>query len=351
METPLKPSDFYIGVIDFFSVMLPGAVFTYFLEGSFYGDIFGVGKVFPEPDSEPAKWLVFLTSAYILGNLIFMVASLLDLSYNRIFRKLVFQTRHDLSYRMAHSIQNQHLNIEFKLRGLLASRIMPENEYILVRNSPKQQEIFNTFKWSQHFLLFDNPRALAEIERTVADSKFFRSLVVTFLALGGMLLYRETIIPGTVCLALAALSYYRYGELRFKSTEKAYEMIITRHHLQPSADNGDARDAEIGYQDIKSEITSDFAARYSDKLAFLSHGTKSGIKQISVESEMPSPIKADRAAELYCLLGTGVLKRISNSGVESTKILPNAIIPIARGEVFSILRSSTEPIDLVVLEK
>ncbi len=54
-----KPQTFFIGVMDFFSVILPGALLTYFLSGMYYGDIFGDGKMFREPSSESAKWAMF----------------------------------------------------------------------------------------------------------------------------------------------------------------------------------------------------------------------------------------------------------------------------------------------------
>ncbi len=64
----LKPQDFFIGVIDFFSVILPGALVTYFLMGLLYADVFGTGKVFPLPETKTQQWIVFLLTTYIKGS-------------------------------------------------------------------------------------------------------------------------------------------------------------------------------------------------------------------------------------------------------------------------------------------
>jgi hypothetical protein len=72
-EHDLKPSDFFIGVVDFFAVILPGALITFFLKGAFYTRAFGEGKLFPRPESELQGWIVFLLITYVAGNLIFVI--------------------------------------------------------------------------------------------------------------------------------------------------------------------------------------------------------------------------------------------------------------------------------------
>lgn len=176
----LKPSDIFIGVIDFFSVILPGALLTYFLSGMYYGDIFGDGKILREPSSEPAKWAVFLLASYIVGNLVFMLSSFLDRTYDGFLRRRFFQNKYDLKFKTARHIHWKHINTDARLNDLRQADILSKADHDEIMGDP-EREIFNTFKWSQHFLLFNKPEALAAVQRVEADSKFFRSLVIAFL--------------------------------------------------------------------------------------------------------------------------------------------------------------------------
>ena len=61
-----KPSDIFIGVVDFFSVILPGALITFFIAGYFEHTIFGEGKLFPELTTASQRWIAFLFAASML---------------------------------------------------------------------------------------------------------------------------------------------------------------------------------------------------------------------------------------------------------------------------------------------
>lgn len=209
----LKPSDFFIGVIDFFSVILPGALGAFFLKGLLYSNLFGDGKVFPLPETEVQGWIVFLFATYIIGNMIFPIGALLldRFVYDKFLRKFLFKKENDPSYRAATAIRDQ---------------------YIPSAAREDKREVINTFKWAQHFLAIKFPETLADIRKLEADSKFFRSLVIAFIIIGAVLIGKTEWISGTCFLAVSLLSLYRYGDLRYKSTEKAYELIITITHQE-----------------------------------------------------------------------------------------------------------------------
>jgi hypothetical protein len=71
-----KPADFFVGLVDFFAILLPGAILTFWLYkclehrgGSLLGFL---------PDL-PEGWVTFAASAisaYVLGHLLFVIGSL-----------------------------------------------------------------------------------------------------------------------------------------------------------------------------------------------------------------------------------------------------------------------------------
>ena len=127
-EMSVKPSDIFIGVIDFFSVMLPGALLTYFLMGIYYADIFGDGKIFPEPSNDAARWIVFLITSYITGNAVFMLAAFLDLTYDGFPRKRLFQSKYDLPFKTARVIREKHLATGARFEELYAGKDISKSE-------------------------------------------------------------------------------------------------------------------------------------------------------------------------------------------------------------------------------
>src|SRR3954447_18713316 len=74
-----EPQKLFIGLMDFFSILLPGAVLTYLLMdemgpvvlGDRYGKLAGAGG-----------WGAFLFASYLLGHLIFLLGSWLDEIYD-----------------------------------------------------------------------------------------------------------------------------------------------------------------------------------------------------------------------------------------------------------------------------
>ena len=52
-----KPSEFYVGVLDFFAILLPGAIATAILTPSL-GPLV-LGPLIPAPTGEADKWVVF----------------------------------------------------------------------------------------------------------------------------------------------------------------------------------------------------------------------------------------------------------------------------------------------------
>ena len=205
----IKSSSGYFSVIDMFAVLLPGVL----LVGGL--NTLGAWSLLSEglPKDEAAAWLSFGVEAYVAGHFIFILASGLDGPlYHRLLRHAL---DHDdgLSYRLASALKARY----FGERLGAVDRLHP----------------MNTFAWAKTVMALRAPRALAEVQRFEADSKFFRSLTLLMPALGVIALHRvgwsgvagPAVIGATA--ALTVLACWRYGERRLKSTQWAYNYVIT----------------------------------------------------------------------------------------------------------------------------
>lgn len=231
-----KPADFYVGVVDIFSILLPGAVVSW-TAWLWLGDPKLLSNLRLEGGIAP--WVAFVLASYAAGHLVFMLASLVDLSFDKFRDRVLVNTLHP-------DRQAQERNARdaaTALRGVSLG-ISPK-----ISKTPEQLEIWaryilkmegkvpdtpvpiNTYQWSRAVLRLLAPSALAEVTRIEADSKFFRSLFVVFALLAICSVahlpgYDRLPISVPAMLLLAALSYWRYAEQRHKGTVEAYRSVV-----------------------------------------------------------------------------------------------------------------------------
>jgi 8-oxo-dGTP pyrophosphatase MutT (NUDIX family) len=223
-----EPQKFFIGMIDFFSVWLPGAILAYALKD--VGTLILFGSA---PPVGVEFWVVFLLVSYLAGHFIFLIGSAeLDPIYDEIkggkahpgivLRWLAgnLDRKDDEAVGRAQSLKNAYL------RRLQASSAV------------------NAFQWSKARLALEHPEALALVNRFEADSKFFRSLCVLLPFLGvaqlilaalagyaivspsGKVAAFGHVLAALVALALIRPTFTRYVALRRKSTDQAYWLIL-----------------------------------------------------------------------------------------------------------------------------
>lgn len=198
-----KPSEFYVGVLDFFAILLPGAIATAILAPRFGQLIFG--PLIAAPTSEVGNWAVFLTVSYFLGHLIFLVGSYIDVLYNTL-REWRNPYGNESAYRCA-----------TRIRDSLIEDV--------------EREALNTFQWARSVLISKCAVAADDVHRLEADSKFFRSLLVVCALSCFVFLAGGRVVEALVALVLVPLCFARYYERRLKSTTQAYIHIITMHRL------------------------------------------------------------------------------------------------------------------------
>lgn len=202
MSAP-KLGDFSLGVIELFSVLLPGGLLMAAL--ALAAPLSLTGFLGPLLATREAQWVGFVFGAYGLGALIFLPASRLDALLYDPYRKWRWPKADDRAYDKATALR---------------ARVFP--------GPTATDDPMNTFAWSKALLLLHAPAAFSEVERFEAESKFFRSLIIA-LPLAALLLLTLTPMQWVelpAALVLAALSFFRYAERRHKSTEWAYRYVI-----------------------------------------------------------------------------------------------------------------------------
>ena len=144
-----KPSDLFVGIVDFFSVLLPGAVLAF---------AFQLAKVrFIESQlagfSIQTKWIVFVLASYLLGHFVFLIgAAFLDDLYDATYVK--------------------------RQQAKRGARLLKHVAGIKRAALQDAHQIENHFKWARAFIRLNKPDAAVDIDRLEANSKFFRSLTV-----------------------------------------------------------------------------------------------------------------------------------------------------------------------------
>ena len=199
----MKPSEFYIGVLDFFAILLPGAIVTAILV-PVYGD-FIVWPLIAPLNGDTGKWVTFLIFAYFAGHLIFLLGSYIDYLYN-VLRERFNPYGNESAFRCATRIRDS---------------LVDESE----------QKALNTFQWSRSVLISICPMAAEDVHRLEADSKFFRSLLVVCMLASLAFFFGDRPIEGWVASILVAPCFARYYERRLKSTTQAYMHIVTLFRL------------------------------------------------------------------------------------------------------------------------
>jgi hypothetical protein len=214
----VKPSSFFIGVVDFFAAFLPGLVVV-----GVFVTLAGVGAsaLGPFAESSEAAALLLFGGAYLVGALLNALASrVLDAIFER------YQSAgprpgnappENSEWRLI-----DRVNEELARERVNVPLAKPANPYPLVRS----------------YLHLALPRTATEVDRFEAEQKLFRTTTVGAFLVAVTLTARVVDDPslrtvsqiGGIALALGitALAYERYVELRKKTIRRAYHYFLMR---------------------------------------------------------------------------------------------------------------------------
>jgi hypothetical protein len=110
----VKPGDFFVGIIDFFAILLPGAMLCFLGLPFAHDHLFG--HVLPAVAAGAQSWVAFVLASYLLGQFTFLLgATFMDHIYDATY--LAHKRKGgDRLYQRAREIQgdDQFLNGSFK---------------------------------------------------------------------------------------------------------------------------------------------------------------------------------------------------------------------------------------------
>ena len=222
-----EPQKFFIGLMDFFSILLPGALLTYLLMGE-VGPVV-LGDRYSTLEGAQA-WAAFLFASYLFGHLVFLLGSWLDEFYDWVRRRALNTQIATVACRgrlIAWPVRVLVWLVFRDERNLSVDRALKIKQQALAGLQAKDS--INTFQWCKVLLNAESPASLAVVQRFEADSKFFRCFTVVLLLLLAVWPWQHhwplSGIP--VVLGLLPLALWRYMGQRFKATNQAYWSVIT----------------------------------------------------------------------------------------------------------------------------
>ena len=221
-----EPQKFFVGLMDFFSILMPGALLTFLLKT--HTTVMTWPPLQSQPLDGPKGWIAFLVASYLLGHFAFLLGSWLDEFYDWLRRRT-------LDKQITQVLQRGR-NFRWWVRGLVwltfkrdhnraVERAGKIKERSLIRLHAKDS--LNTFQWCKAFLTIESPESLGVVQRFEADSKFFRCFVVVLLVMIGLSWPArdwKLALAGALLLLLAIV---RYMDQRLKATNQAYWSVIT----------------------------------------------------------------------------------------------------------------------------
>ena len=194
-----SPNNFYIGVIDLFAIILPGSIvaLALYYYNHDQADVF----LRTTGQSDFFSAFVLLFASYLFGHIISQASAYLD--------KYLYDKVKDKIYK------NQSLLNHVK-------KVRTD----VYRNTPEDLNLVSTYEWAQLKLQKELPLVVQEAERYIADSKFFRSLLLILFVFGFILFFNKNYSLSVSCFLIAGFSLIRYFHKRQKAVKTLYKGIV-----------------------------------------------------------------------------------------------------------------------------
>lgn len=225
-----KPNEFFLGLVDFIAILLPGCLLA---------GIFLMAEAQTPILKEPLYCIGlkdgvtvffgigYLFTGYTLGYFLSSTASCLDIVYDSI-RDLIYPDKEAEIYSFSAHLLHLFFELEWKIKP---NKALQQVEAI--KPGKYLEGAVNHFQWSSIILDTYFPAAGEKASRSMAASKFFRSLVIVFL-LAFALQWGQWLpktISSSLWVGLTILSFREYVVQRQKSVQAAYRGMITFYHL------------------------------------------------------------------------------------------------------------------------
>ena len=231
------PQKFFIGVVDLFSMLLPGAAVAYLAwQWEFVRDLSPF-----EIRSGPEGWLVFFFASYLIGHFLFSAGAVLD---DIAYQPLTAVTEIGHINRLADGKWVPWPIVRWMV-GLLLGKtddkaLMQAVRLKKLALGPAAKGV-NAFQWSKARLSKVHPPSLVAVERFEADSKFFRSLIFPLIVAMPILACRQPWWQTAACVFLFGFAFWRYLHQRRKATQQAYWSVIALDEVKDAGKAAEPR--------------------------------------------------------------------------------------------------------------
>ena len=222
-------SKFYLGLMEFFSILLPGAALTFFLMPE------AVPLLLPDAAArariEGYGVALFLFASYLVGHLVFLLGAWwLDDVYDWARRHTLNAQIRDLASRGRLLVWPVRALVWMLFKREDSSAVRTATRLRVAQLAPfAPGNALNTFQWAKSWLAVEHSASLEAVQRFEADSKFFRSFVVVLLVLAILFALQMKWVLLIWTLVLIPLALWRYADQRLKATNQAYWSVITLH--------------------------------------------------------------------------------------------------------------------------
>lgn len=212
----MKPSEFLTNIVDFFAVLLPGAIFIFSLyliflpEPNFRFDVVFTKQI----PLTTQGWIVFIVTSYIIGSFIFVIGSLLDGKFYGWVQKIFYNN----SWRK-NVLNKKTTDVMWKYGENCLEEILGKDAV----------QITDVVKWAKANVYLFYSGAAAEIHRFEANSKLFRSLSTVMFFLFLIALIKSLWIFALICIFSVPMLLFSYADQRFKYSELACIYLIAIH--------------------------------------------------------------------------------------------------------------------------
>lgn len=211
-----KPNDVFIGIIDFFAVLVPGVVAVLVV-------CWAINFRFPEKQEAPFLGVV-LVAGFVLGHILHGMGSFLDIFiYDPLFKPLDDNAKVHGLRRRSYFRANDKLHLVSK--NLIIFAVHNTSAAGAKDPGTKTGQLpTGVYQWARAWLRIHSPEATAELDRLEADSKLFRSLSVIALAILICFKFLPASATGLLPLAISTtvVCLWRYCDLRQKMVRACY---------------------------------------------------------------------------------------------------------------------------------
>ncbi len=221
---------------EIFTVLLPGSFLLSLiiqiprLNSAFYF----LSDSIPKDHLSWVPVVIFISTAYFIGHLLLFFGSYLDETLYKIFTgKACASADKDFCDDLS-KIDLMKTNGWPKSYWRKYHQLLAITECYRNQNTKINTRTFGAYKFGCAWLQLNRPEVYAMIERRTAESKFFRTMVVTFLASAFISLKAlenktgmESYMYFIFFMLLSVLAFLPYIHLRRKTIEQTCEFIIT----------------------------------------------------------------------------------------------------------------------------